>query len=1205
MKYKEELIQLILDKEKLSSILNKASAILEIFSQSNDVESIKQELTKSDHYAILKQTADISDYLKKVGDSIVVEFIDELLDQLNLNEKFSSLEKQYIAIRVMNHLYHNNKELYEFFSQKKSDKQTSTFDVIYGQKSNETIDSIRYQFLFDSQNNTWQVQRFAAGLSKAEVITDWYVLQTMEKVLANIKPETLNPFLKNALNSCLEIYEKDYQRNQKKTLIKQIVTNQGKELIPLIKLSSDQVFQNSDLVNKINIIHSTYFHNAETKPVLMTNLLLEEGTFELNNNFSLIGFLSNYAEWAAIEKLFEKESVKRSLLDAEFYDFYRIQEAAKDLSAFSQFFFEHASQEQLKNSNVNSFKKWVLALSGDDLVKYMSEGKIKLEYPDYSYFIEALYKTYPAQFSTILEMMLTSGKSISDIPRNQEIQQCFVNLFLKHDGQWLNLIYHSKGDVYNHKADLLCLAIKKEPEKTLAIIKAHSEERSNGKRYCPIDLKAEEIANLIKQAPQQACILLDYANILDTLKQDTISYEPYGELRRFDLLYNILFNIPESYAEKLLRSGILFPEKGMPHFQYLSGLGAFGGKNPSDFINNILERVYQKLPCSTFMAALKEGLEHNQNVNRLFLKEVFDINLMELAKVLSPFQNIKHLELALSLEKENQNNIIDFFNTLRESNPYLNYHIQVKLTDDMEQFLFLTNYLSESKDQISSLTIAPDGFSIRSKLLDKENPSFKKFFDNCIKEICQNNSILRKISINGFSSSILIFSRRNTSSSYRFDDFPAYNMHLFAIDNTETMAAEADMGSKNLLKRNRTLQALKVLSNKISSFQNILEILPWLELSSLPAEAIIEIFDHLKYQHRLPTTIPAYRKLLDIIQKLEESKLSEDKGSSLEKNIEHGLYKAISFLNTTTVKAYYRYKPHKEDIQILERFLNIDKVQERVVKAISDWFDNEERPNLPAMLNSVKKLNLEIDNPSSLKAILFAKRSALPLIEELDGIPTENDKSSEYFCEIRNTLHYYQKSITRCTKSLRREPYVAFQREGAINNLLAWKDLSAQSFAGSEFLEVLKGINHTDFSDKERVIFDEITKALSLYLKQKNKPKNMQCDKHKHLHKNELFNLLRPENISIFKDSNPRLYQILLSQRERLANSVSKCSVKLQLRFFGLFSIQHEKKQLHDAGIISNYQEQIQSKCLTQHTKEEENNFTSNQEESDSTCCIT
>ena len=191
---------------------------------------------------ILKQAADISDYLVKVGDSVVADFIENALDQLNLSEKFSSLEKQYIAIRVMNHLYHNNKELYNFFSQKKSNEVSATFDVIYGPKLDETIDSIRYQFLFDSKSNSWQVQRFAAGLSKAEFITDWYVVKSMEKILANIKPETLNPFLKNVLNYCLQNYEKGYQKTQQKNLIKQIVTNQNEELISLIKLSCDEVY---------------------------------------------------------------------------------------------------------------------------------------------------------------------------------------------------------------------------------------------------------------------------------------------------------------------------------------------------------------------------------------------------------------------------------------------------------------------------------------------------------------------------------------------------------------------------------------------------------------------------------------------------------------------------------------------------------------------------------------------------------------------------------------------------------------------------------------------------------------------------------------------------------------------------------------------------------------------------------------------------
>ena len=84
--------------------------------------------------------------------------------------------------------------------------------------------------------------------------------------------------------------------------------------------------QSLDLVNKINILHRTYFHNAQSKPELMSKLLLEEGIFELKNDISLICFLAKYVDWTAIEKLFEKESIKRSLLDAEFCDFHRLQE---------------------------------------------------------------------------------------------------------------------------------------------------------------------------------------------------------------------------------------------------------------------------------------------------------------------------------------------------------------------------------------------------------------------------------------------------------------------------------------------------------------------------------------------------------------------------------------------------------------------------------------------------------------------------------------------------------------------------------------------------------------------------------------------------------------------------------------------------------------------------------------------------------------
>ncbi|MBA3537120.1 MAG: hypothetical protein H0T84_11005, partial [Tatlockia sp.] len=457
MKYKEELNQLILDKEKLGSILNKASDILDVLNQSDDLELIKEELTKPEHYSCLRQAADISDYFVEVGDSVVIDFIDNASSQLDLSEKLSSLDIKFIAIRLMGHLYHNNKELYDFFSQKKSNKVSSTFDVVYDPHFDK-VETIKYQFLFDSQNNSWQVQRFSPELPKGEIITDWYALKTIEIVLANIRPETLNPFLKNALHFSLQTLEDSYQRQQQDNQIEQSHTNQGIELIPLIKKFCDEEFPSKDLMDKIDILHRSFFNNAQSKPELMSKLLLEEGIFELKNKFSLISFLANYAKWTEIEKLLEKDSVKRSLLNGDYYDFHTLQESKMDLSTLCKFFFEQANQEQLKNFDVNSLHQWILALSGDELIKYINEGKIKLEYPRYCYFIEDLYKAYPAHFQTILDLMLASGHIISDIPRDNEIQKCFMKLFLKHDGQWLNLISHQKRDVYNHKADLLLLA---------------------------------------------------------------------------------------------------------------------------------------------------------------------------------------------------------------------------------------------------------------------------------------------------------------------------------------------------------------------------------------------------------------------------------------------------------------------------------------------------------------------------------------------------------------------------------------------------------------------------------------------------------------------------------------------------------------------------------------------------------------------------
>jgi hypothetical protein len=150
-----------------------------------------------------------------------------------------------------------------------------------------------------------------------------------------------------------------------------------------------------------------------------------------------------------------------------------------------------------------------------------------------------------------------------------------------------------------------------------------------------------------------------------------------------------------------------------------------------------------------------------------------------------------------------------------------------------------------------------------------------------------------------------------------------------------------------------------------------------------------------------------------------------------------------------------------------------------------------------------------------------------------------------------------------------------------VNKSLAWERLGSQAFDGFEFGEVLKRYspndetNQTDFSDEEKEHFTKVTQVLRKYLNQKEKPKEKQCDRHKHIHKNELFKLLQSENIALFKETKPRLYQIIKMQRERLAASISKCSTKLMLRTCGLFSIHHQEKKAFDAERIADCEKQI------------------------------
>lgn len=1205
MQYKEELINLILNPEQLDILLSKAAEIIDVINQSDDLSIIQQALTLPENYAILKQVASISDYLDQIAECVVWDFIEYVLkkkaDELSISEQ-DYLQKTLLALHLMHYLYQSNKELYEVFSQLKSDSNKTNFDVVFEQKNDEKIEKITYQFLFDPQKNVWLLKQYFPGVPEGKMVEDRYVLGCVEDSLRHMTPTTLNPFIKKSLFSPLQYCTERHEEKQRKRFFR----HQSDGLYPQIKKDYECVSQGMLIFSKLNIIHTVYFNNAKDKPMLMARLLLVDGLFELRNTFKLISYLSYHVKWSLIEDLLEKEPIKKAFLDADTLGLYDIEENCKDLKKLSEFYFEHASLDQTENLKGHLLYSLVLLLSKDDFIKYRNQGKIRLEYPRHCQSLEKLYDAYPTEFQTVLEDMITSGNMINEIPSKEEILNHYLNLFFKHDGAWFNLIRDRENRYSNHKADLLNLAMKTDPQKTVAIIKAMAQEDSQGNQYLPIALDAKEIATLISQSPK-ACVLLDYDNILETLRQDMFSFEPYGKIRQFDLLYKIIQDIPAIYGEKLLRSGLLFAEKGMPHFQHLSGLGDFGGKNPSDYIHCNFGLLYTALPVPTFMSALAEGLTHNLNVNRLFLKDIFEINLLALAVVLQKFQTIKHLEIALDLNEQNQLNIIKFFALLRETNPGLNYHVQIALGNNKEHLIFLKNYLSQHDDQIITLTIIPGNFWIKSLL--NEDASFKQFFDDCIKEICQNTYSLRQINMDEFSKKSIF--RMDDDPTYQFEQLPSYSTQLFAIGSPENIVSETE---KRLL-RNRNIYALNVISSELRHLQNVLELLVWFTMYGLPAEIVLDIFDRLKYQHELPTNLSPYISILNAIKK-SRSQQAENNDSPLAR-IAHKVEELETFVKSTTMQAYYRYKPYKKNINDLETFLNLNKLQEEVVGVITDWFCSDEY--LPKLLGELKciglinqGLSLETTNGFLLQTEqqlfvekIFSLMSQSPFILALDGIPLEAScQTMESFSELNNKLNLYQKAVSHSLKLLQREAFVDLQCYGPLSNFLQWKDLSSQLYDGVEFLNVLEkydadkdlpmgssflmscqNIVHSifskestkliHFSSEENMLFGNIVLALQKYLLQKAKRKDQQCDRHKHMHKNTLFNLLAPEKIAIFKDSNPRLFLILQIQRERLAASLSKCSVKLMLRHSGLFSSSHQVKKVLDAPIISDYEKQI------------------------------
>ena len=1227
IKYDEELIDLILNTESLAQLFANSSRSLDIINQTNDADIIIAELTKADNYTTLKQAAIISDYYEQVEKCVVMNFIDyalkkntpepnemhEASESEESSEEIDNLQKIFCAIWLMKTLYKTDIDLYKKLFQPVKANDTAPFIVIFGPKTNTQTDQITYQFLFDPQTNKWKCQRFSPESKDAQIIDDKYILHYINKILVHVTPENLNPFIKKSLSFILEKYEEGHQNQLHKKRTKRFFKDQSSKLAPKVSEFCQNKLPTLAALNNIHIVHTAYFTNAEKKPALIAKLLLNDRLFELinRNSSELILLLAKSIELEQLQNLLNKEYLKHGFFDMDSYQLInfclRSNSSDEKFRAFSKYCFEHASQKQLAQIHETALYSLAKALSGEDFIKYRSQGKIQLSYPHHDYVIEELYKSHPDVFPTILEEMLTSGRTIDDIPKDQEILTHFVNLLFKHGGQWFYLINNDRHASIrsNAKADLLSLAMKMDPQKTMTLINTLTRVDSQGNKFLPIDMTAEEITKLINASPQTACVLLDYPEILNTFEQETFSFEhdsrnrhastpsagPFGGIRRFDLLATLLTTIPPNYGEKLLRRGLLFAERGMPHFQHLSGFGFFGGKNPSGSISNCLEIMYSVLPCSTFMNALTEGLMRNQNVDRLFLKEISNLNLLELAKVMMQFQHLKHLELSLSLNKDNQDNIIKFFAQMGKTNPYLHYHIQIEISEDKKPFEFITHFLSKNDINVISLTIQPQHTWVKLLILDKTKPDLKNFLDACIKKICQNNSMLRRVSVSGLSRSVF---QNDDEPGYTFTQFPIYNTRLFSMDAFENISAgEKDETTEKLLSRNRNILALKVISDQFRHFQNVLELLPWLTIHGIPPELVVDIFDRLNYRHSLPSTISPYRAVRELIAQTHKPPVA--KGGQLDQ-IENALAQTYNFLKAGSLRAYYRHKPHKENIHALEAFFSMDKIQSEVINLIIDWFRSL---YVTDMLDDFRKLNQAIDIATQEQRLaLFAKRSSFSLILTLDGIST-NDNSLVEFRKMINKLYLYQKAVDHASKNLCKEAYVELQLQGPFRSQIPLNDLALQSFDGYELHETLVKYNpkndiskssnlfskiasyvFTDFDNEEKIIFKNIMQTLELYLKQKEKPAEKQCDKHKHQHKNNLLNLMKDDNIEKLKNSKHRLYQILATQQKRLATSVSKCSVKLVLRHSGLFSVAHEQKKVKDKIIISKYADQLNKKAL-------------------------
>lgn len=1180
-----DLMNFILNTNQSGELINKSSQILKALDQSDHFETIVDWLTHPEHLASLKQLASIHQYIGQVGKSVFFDFTRYVLEEINKDskEEISHLLIALIAIRLMHDLHQSDRDLYNSFAVRENHEQAS-FDMRFEPVTGK-VNQLTYQILFDDTASQWRVKRFSTENNDGQNTDDCQLEDLMENIFSHLRPEALNPFVKKTLHLALQSFENKIQNKQSGKNLKTLFESQYNKLGAKIRKYSLEMSANLPNYHDINCIR-TYFENLRKKPKVMAKLFLQDGLFELVNDFVFIKYLIQHLNLADLKSLLEKTSIKLAFLQADISHF--SQHTPKpSLELLASQYFAHASQDQLAQAKTYWLSELAMALPKEDFIQHLNQGKIQFEYLELSHYQVALYKKYPEHFESILEGMLASGKIIHELPRdekysedetNRNILRHYVKLFFKHKGRWFHLL-SPRATYFNYRFALLGYAMKIDPRQTLDIMDTLAYVDANGNKILPIDINAQGISDLISKYPESSFVLLDYANIINTLRNDSFEVEPYGKIRHFDYLSKILHCTPSVYVEKLLKSGILFAEIGMPHYHHFSGFGFFAGKNPGAFVSLNLQTAHDKLPSATFMSALREGLVNNRNINRLFLKEIINIDLISLAEILQGFHHIKHLELSLPLHEENQINIIKFFDIMKKTHSHLHYHLQLQLSRTIKPLKFITDFICNNDINIKSLVIVPVDTWVKMILTNDKKPKLKNAVDACIKRICENNLSLHQISMNGLSKSRLRFLSGEDEQGYSFTQFPEYNIQIYSMDDTEPASRqENDTETAKLLFRNRNIKALRSVSDTILHFQIILELLPWLKLRQLPMDIIFYLFDILKFQHTMPSKIPHYQAIKHTIEK--RQKQVEQNEIDLG-NIASSLACAQTMVQSANLHAKYRFKPHKKHIDGLHQFLNIGKIQEEVITVIGNWFCRDTS-----------------QFPDTIRLNRF-QLSSHPLICELDGALYKGiDKAGMEFAVMVDKLNTYQKAITTCMKERTRQAYIAFQCHGPLQHVSYWTHLASQGFDGYELLMVLENYHQhqdiyksdhflkdnynkvfTHFNGDESKLFKKIMTSLNKYLKQKDLPRDKQCDRHKHLHKSALFELIKPDNIAIFKKSKPRLYYILRAQRERLALSIATCSVKLTLRHHGLFSFHHQQNKIRNTAVTEDYKEQI-NKCI-------------------------